>query len=88
LVLTCQITVGVGVPLAAAVKVACCPRGHRQVRGFCVTTGAEGPEVTVSVATVVVAVPAELVNLARKQIAVVEASVVKVSVVDVAQAMS
>ena len=67
MVLTCQITVGVGVPLAAAVNVACCPAVTVRFEGFWVTTGAEGPEVTVSVATVVVAVPAELVNLARNR---------------------
>ena len=47
-------------------KVACCPAVTVRFEGFCVTTGAEG-RVTVSVATVVVAVPAELVNLARNR---------------------
>ena len=65
LVLTCQITVGVGDPMAAAVKAACCPAARVMSTGFCVMTG--GPTLTVSVATVVVAVPVELVNLARNR---------------------
>ena len=68
LVLTCQITVGVGVPVAAAVKVACCPAVTVRFDGFCVTTGARWASgFTVSVATVVVALPAELVNTARNR---------------------
>ena len=67
-VLTCHCAVGVGSPLAKAVKDACCPAETVRLDGFCVMEGATGPPgFTVSVAAVVVAVPAELVNTARNR---------------------
>ena len=63
-VLCCHCTVGVGVPLAAALKLAVRPVLTVWLVGFVVTTGAAGAGFTVSVAAVVVADPAEFVNTA------------------------
>ena len=63
-VLTCHCTVGVGEPLAAAVKVAVWPAVTVWFTGCVVIVGSVG-EFTVSEAAVVVADPAELVNTAR-----------------------
>src|SRR5579871_2272112 len=62
LVLTCHCTVGVGLPLAAAVNVAVDPALTLWLVGFVVTVGAK---FTVIVAAVVVADPLVLVNTAR-----------------------
>ena len=62
LMLCCHCTVGVGVPLAAAVNVAVCPAFTVWFTGFCVIAG---PAVTVNVAAVVVADPTVFVNTAR-----------------------
>src|SRR5213594_3307793 len=59
-VLTCHCTVGVGEPVAAAVKVAVWPAVTVWFTGCVVMVG--GVEFTVSVAAVVVADPAELVK--------------------------
>ena len=59
---TCHCTVGVGLPLAAAVKVAVCPAVTVWLTGLVVTTGTV---LTVSVAAVLVAVPRLLVKTAR-----------------------
>ena len=61
-VLTCHYTVGAGLPLAAAVKVAVWPALTVVLLGFLVTVGAY---CTVSVAAVVVAEPAPFVKTAR-----------------------
>lgn len=63
--LTCHCTVGVGVPLAAAVKLTLAPAVTVWLVGLVVTTGGAGAELTVKVAAVVVALPTELVNTAR-----------------------
>jgi len=63
LVLTCHCTVGVGEPVAAAVKVAVWPAFTVWFVGCAVIVGGVG-EFTVSVAAVVVADPAEFVNTA------------------------
>ena len=61
-VLTCHCTVGAGVPLAAAVKVAVEPAAALTLTGLVVIAGAA---VTVNVAAVVVAEPDVFVNTAR-----------------------
>ena len=61
----CHWTVGVGVPLAAAVKLAALPAVAVAFDGCCVTVGAAAAGFTVSVAGFVVAEPAEFVNTAR-----------------------
>ena len=61
-VLTCHCTVGVGVPLAAAVNVAMAPLATLMLAGFVVITGAA---VTVKVAAALVAEPDVFVNTAR-----------------------
>ena len=63
-VLTCHCTVGVGLPLAAAVKVAVWPAVTVWLVGWVVTEGANWAVVTVRVAALVVAVPTLLVNTA------------------------
>jgi hypothetical protein len=63
-VLCCHCTVGVGVPLAAAVNVAIPPAFTVWLDGFRVITGATAVGFTVSVAAVVVAVLTVLVNTA------------------------
>ena len=82
---TCHCTVGAGLPDAAAVNVAVEPAVTEVLAGCVVTAGVA---VTVSVATLVVAVPAEFVNTARYCVpfwaVVVDATV---SVVDVAPLM-
>src|SRR5262245_28631056 len=56
-VLTCHCIVGVGSPLAKAVKDACCPATTVRLDGFCVTDGATGPPgFTLSVAAELVAI--------------------------------
>jgi len=61
-------TNGVGLPVAAAVKVACCPSVNVRFEGCCVMTGSYGPMgFTVRMATDVVVLPAELVNRARNR---------------------
>ena len=60
-VLTCHCTVGVGLPLAAAVKVAVWPAVTVWLAGWVVTVGAKS---TVRVAALVVAVPTLLVKTA------------------------
>src|SRR6266700_1576923 len=78
-------TVGVGVPLAAAVNTAVPPAFSVTSPGFVVITG---PAVTVSVAAVVVADPTELVNTARYWLPLSDACTAGSSnVVDVAPAM-
>ena len=74
-------TVEVGVPLAAAVKVAVAPATTVVLAGCVVTAGAE---FTVSVAAVVVAVPTEFVNTARYCLPLSPAAAVKLYVVLVA----
>jgi hypothetical protein len=61
---TCHCTVGVGVPLAAAVKVTVLPELTDWLIGWVVMTGAMAG-ITVMVAALVVADPTELVNTAR-----------------------
>ena len=63
-VLTCHCTVGVGEPVAAAVKVAVWPAVTVWFVGWVVIVGSVGELFTVSVAAVVVAVPAAFVNTA------------------------
>jgi hypothetical protein len=64
LALTCHCTVGVGLPVAAAVNVALDPAVTVWLTGFVVTTGAELTEFTVNVAAVLVAELTELMNTA------------------------
>src|SRR6185437_141037 len=64
-VLTCHCTVGAGVPLADAVKVAVPPTGTDWFDGWPVMVGATVAALTVRVAAVVVALPALLVKTAR-----------------------
>ena len=85
--LTCHCTVGVGVPLAAAVKVTGLPAVTVWLVGWVVTTGATAA-VTVSVAGWLVALPATLVKTASYSLPSSVALVVKVSVVAVAPVMS
>ena len=54
-VLICHLTEGVGLPEAAAVKVAVWPTSRPMLTGCCVTVGADVPEFTVTVAAFVVA---------------------------------
>jgi hypothetical protein len=61
-VLTCHCTVGVGLPLAAAVNAAVAPAVTLPLTGLVVTVGAKS---TVNVAAVVVAELALFVNTAR-----------------------
>jgi hypothetical protein len=82
-VLTCHCTVGVGDPVAAAVKVAVAPAATDTFAGFVVTTGRV---FTVSVAAVVVADPAEFVNTASYAFPLCAAVVVKLKLVEVAPA--
>src|SRR2546425_2589315 len=84
-VLTCHCTVGVGEPVAAVVKVAVWPAFTVWFAGCVAMTGGVG-EFTVSVAAVVVAVPAEFVNTARYWFPLCDKAVVKLSVVEVAPA--
>src|SRR6267154_1018654 len=63
-VLICHCTVGVGEPVAAAVKVAVWPAVTVWLAGWVVIVGSVGALFTVSVAAAVVAVPAEFVNTA------------------------
>jgi hypothetical protein len=62
--LTCHCTVGGGVPLAAAMKLAVLPDATVWFAGFVVTVGAVVVVLTVSVAALLVAVPAVFVNTA------------------------
>src|SRR5882672_2409884 len=82
-VLTCHCTVGVGEPVAAAVKIAVWPADTVWFAGCVVIAGGVG-EFTVSVAAVVVAVPAEFVNTARYWFPLCDKVVVKLRVVEVA----
>ena len=86
-VLTCHCTVGVGVPLAAAVKVTGVPAVMVWLVGSVVTTGATAA-VTVSVAGALVTLPALFVKTASYSLPVSVALVVKVSVGEVAPVMS
>ena len=81
-VLTCHCTVGVGEPDAAAVKVAVWPAVTVWLAGWVVIVGSV--EFTVSVAAVVVAVPAAFVNTARYWLPFCDKVVVKLRVVEVA----
>ena len=81
---TCHCTVGVGVPDAAAVKVAVAPADTIWFDGLVVTAGAA---VTVSVAALVVEEPWLLVKTARNCQPFCDATVLKVRVVLVAPAM-
>ena len=63
--LTCHWTVGVGVPVAAAVNVAFAPKLTVAFAGFVVMTGALGSPFVVSVAKVVVALLTEFVKTAE-----------------------
>ena len=74
LLLTCHCTVGLGVPLAAAVNVAVLPIATTWLLGCVVTTGAT---FTVSVAAVVVAEPTKFVNTAWYCLPVSPAAAVK-----------
>jgi hypothetical protein len=82
-VLTCHCTVGVGEPVAAAVKVAVWPALTVWFAGSVVIVGGVG-EFTVSVAAVVVAVPAAFVNTARYWFPFCDKVVVKLRAVEVA----
>ncbi len=64
LVETSHCTVGVGEPVAAAVKLAVVPEATLTFDGLVVITGAVVGAVTVRVAAAVVAAPAELVKTA------------------------
>ena len=81
---TCHCTVGVGLPEAAAVKLAVEPALTVTFTGLVVITG---PAVTVRVAAVVVALPTVLVKTARYSLPVWPTAAVKLSVVAVAPAM-
>ena len=83
-VLCCHCTVGVGVPLAAAVKVAVEPAAALTLTGLVVIAGAA---VTVNVAAVVVAEPTLFVNTARYWLPFCVADTVKDNVVEVAPAI-
>jgi hypothetical protein len=85
LMLTCHCTVGVGVPLAAAVNVAVWPEFTVRFAGLAVTAGAT---LTVSVAALELAVPAAFVNTARNWFPVWPAVAVKLRAVEVAPGMS
>ena len=74
LVLLCHCTVGVGLPVAAAVNVAVWPAFTVVLVGCVVMLGAK---LTLSVAALVDAVPTELVNTARYCLALSPAAVVK-----------
>jgi hypothetical protein len=88
LVLNCHCTVGVGLPVAAAVNVTLDPSGTVWLTGFVVTTGVELAEFTVNVAAVLVAEPTELVNTARYMYPFCDViTPVRVSVVEVAPGM-
>ena len=63
-VLTCHCTVGVGEPVAAAVKVAVAPAVTVKFVGLVVIVGMVFAAFTVNVAFVVVALPAALVKTA------------------------
>jgi hypothetical protein len=80
-VLTCHCTVGVGLPLAAAVNVAVAPAFTVVLAGLVVIAGAE---LTVNVAAVVFAELTLLVNTARYWLPVCAAAAVNERVVDVA----
>src|SRR5208283_2123117 len=80
-VLTCHCTSGVGTPLAPALKLAMFPALTASELGLAKTTGAES---TVSVAAVVVAVPALFVNTARNSFAFCTAAAVNPYVAEVA----
>ena len=80
-VLTIHCTVGAGLPLAVAVKVAVPPSPTVRFTGFRVIVGAKS---TVSNAAVVVALPLEFVNTASYRLPFCEAVVVKLNVVEVA----
>jgi len=80
-VLTCHCTSGVGTPLAAALKLAVFPALTVSELGLVVIVAAES---TVSVAAVVVAVPALFVNTARNSFAFCAAAAVKPYVAEVA----
>jgi hypothetical protein len=64
LIKTIHWTLGVGLPDAAALKLALDPAFTLTLDGLVVTTGALGAVVTVKVAALVVADPGELVNTA------------------------
>ena len=81
LVLICHCTVGVGFPLAVAVKVAVAPAFTVVLAGLAVITGGE---FTVSVAAVVVAELTLFVNTARKRLPFCGAAAAKDNVVEVA----
>ena len=81
-VLTCHCTVGVGEPVAVAVKVAVCPAVTVWFVGCVLIAG--GVAFTVSVAAAVVAAPAEFVNTARYRFPFCDKAVVKLRVVEVA----
>src|SRR6266481_3993468 len=85
LMLTCHCTVGVGVPLAAAVNVAVWPWLTVRFVGFVVTAGAT---LTVRVAAFDVAVLTTFVNTARNWFPFCGAAAVKLRVGEVAPAMS
>src|SRR5204863_1517113 len=77
----CHWTVGAGEPLAAAVKVTGEPDGTLWLSGWVVTAGAV---FTVSVATLLVALPHVLVKTARYFLVLSAAVAVKLRVVEVA----
>ena len=84
-VLTCHCTVGLGLPLAAAVNVAVWLAKTVWFAGFVVTAG---PTSTVRVAALEVAVPATFVKTARYWYPFWPAAAVKLRVVDVAPTKS
>src|SRR5579859_4554496 len=87
LVLSCHWMVGVGLPLAVALKAAVLPGTTVRLVGCKVTAGVVRAADTVSLAAVVVAVPFELVKTARNRSLFWATAVVKVYEVDVAPAM-
>ena len=83
-VLTSHCTVGLGLPLAAAVKVADCPAVTVALDGAVVIAGGV---CTVRRAAVVVALPTALLKTASYRLAFWFAALVKLSVPEVAPAM-
>jgi hypothetical protein len=84
LVLTCHCTVGAGLPLAPAVKVTLLPALTLWLAGFAVIAGGV---LTVSVAALVIAVPALLMNTARYWFPFWAAAAVNIRLVEVAPAI-
>jgi hypothetical protein len=86
--LICHCTVGTGEPDAVAVNVTASPAATVAFWGSAVSVGAVVVAVTASTASAVVALPALLVNTARKRLPSSAGPVVNANVVDVAPPMS